>query len=388
MPRFISKPVPPIAVAALALLLMAPTGSADEDPEARLQELRQRIERVQSRIEADAGRRDKEIARLRDAEKSSAAAAADLKKTRRALAESRERQARLRGEVEEGRARLEEGRQALAEHVRSAYAIGNTERLRLILNQQDPARLGRILVYYRYLSRMKAERIALVLAELDRLRTAEGELQANTARLERLATRQAEEIDRLEAARRERAGVVASLDAGIRDRRAEAGRLEAEAQTLQDLIAELQRALEDIPGTDREPLRSHKGRLSWPISGELISDYGQPRADGSLRWNGVLVGASQGRDVRAIYYGRVAYADWLPGMGLLIVIEHGDGYMSLYGHNEALYRQVGDWVEPGEVIAGAGDSGGRARSALYFEIRRGGKPENPHQWFAGRIPAG
>lgn len=388
MDRILPKPVPRIAGAALALLLPVLAAHADDDPESRLQALRQRIDRVQTQIEADSGRRDEAIAKLRDAEKKSAAATADLKKTRRALAESRGRQEQLRKDVDEGRARLEEGRQELAEHVRSAYAIGNTERLRLILNQQDPARLGRILVYYRYLSRMKAERIARVLADLDRLRTAEEELEANTARLEELAARQASETDRLEAARRERAGVVAGLDAGIRDRRAEAGRLEAEAKTLQALIVELQRALEDIPGTEREPIRSHKGRLSWPIAGELISDFGQPRADGSLRWNGVLVGASQGRDVRAIYYGRVAYADWLPGMGLLMVIEHGDGYMSLYGHNEALYRQVGDWVEPGEVIAGAGDSGGRTRSALYFEIRRGGKPENPHRWFAGRIPAG
>jgi septal ring factor EnvC (AmiA/AmiB activator) len=373
-----------VATVAMVLALVA---RADEDPEARLQDLRERIERMQVRIEEDSDRRNQELARLRGAERRSAKASADLKATRDALGESRAQQGRLRIAVEQGRERLESGRAALADHVRAAHAIGNTERLRLLLSQQDPARLGRILVYYRYLSKAKAERIARVLEDLEQLRTAESELETNTARLEELASRQSLESERLEAARQERAAVVARLDAGIRDRRAEAGRLDAEAKTLEALIAELQRALEDIPGTDREPFRSRKGRLSWPIAGKLISDFGQPRADGSLRWNGILVGATPGRDVRAVYYGRVAYADWLPGMGLLMVIEHGDGYMSLYGHNETLYRQVGDWVEPGDVIAGAGDSGGRDRVALYFEIRRGGQPENPHRWFSVRLPA-
>ena len=106
-----------------------------------------------------------------------------------------------------------------------------------------------------------------------------------------------------------------------------------------------------------------------------------------MRWNGVLIGTDRGREVRSIYHGRVAYADWLPGMGLLLVVEHGDGYMSLYGHNESLYKRVGDWVSPGEVLAAAGDTGGRSRAALYFEIRKDGRPENPHPWFSSRVPS-
>jgi septal ring factor EnvC (AmiA/AmiB activator) len=388
MPGFLPNALANICAAAMAVLVLPAAVFADEDPEARLEALRQRIERVQAGIESDSGRRDEAVARLREAEKKSARASSDLRATRRALGESRERQGQLRSEADAARGRLDAGRQALAEHVRAAHAMGSTDRLKLMLNQQDPARLGRILVYYRYLSRMKAEQINRILEDLERLRSVEKRMAANAARLETLVSRQARKKDSLETARQQRAKIVAAIDAGIRDRRGEAVRLEAEAKTLEALIAELRRALDDIPGTDREPFRSRKGQLSWPIAGKLISDYGQPRADGSLRWNGVLVGTVRGRNVRAIYYGRVAYADWLPGMGLLIVIEHGDGYMSLYGHNETLNKQVGDWVEPGEVIAGAGDSGGRERAALYFEIRRGADPENPHRWFAGRLPAG
>ena len=106
-----------------------------------------------------------------------------------------------------------------------------------------------------------------------------------------------------------------------------------------------------------------------------------------MRWNGVVIGTDRGREVRSIYHGRVAYADWLPGMGLLMVVEHGDGYMSLYGHNESLYKRVGDWVSPGEVLAAVGDTGGRSGAALYFEIRKDGRPENPHPWFSSRVPS-
>ena len=125
-------------------------------------------------------------------------------------------------------------------------------------------------------------------------------------------------------------------------------------------------------------LRDRKGRMPWPLTGRLVNDFGQPRAGGRLRWQGVTLSAERGADVKAVSHGRVAYADWLTGMGLLLVIEHGDGYMSLYGHNEALYVEVGDWVEAGSVIAAVGDSGGNQRPALYFEIRQGRKPlESP-----------
>ena len=111
---------------------------------------------------------------------------------------------------------------------------------------------------------------------------------------------------------------------------------------LEDLIEELRKALDSLPGTSRDPFAEQRGQLGWPVTGSLLNDFGQPRAGGSLRWNGVLIGTDRGAEVRSVYHGRVAYADWLPGLGLLIVIEHGDGYMSLYGHNETLFKQLGD----------------------------------------------
>jgi len=126
--------------------------------------------------------------------------------------------------------------------------------------------------------------------------------------------------------------------------------------------------------------------LTWPVAGRLAGDYGQPRGAGPARWTGVLLETPAGTPVRAVYHGRVAFADWLQGLGLLVIVDHGGGYMSLYGHNAALLKEPGDWVEPGEAIAEVGDTGGQARSGLYFEIRSNGEPVNPHPWI-GKRPA-
>jgi septal ring factor EnvC (AmiA/AmiB activator) len=371
-----------VTVAALSCL----SGAVD-DPEARLQSVTARIQEIQADIEAETGRRDSETVRLRQAEREASEAARALRATKTSLKESRARQAVLQQQVDAGTRKLGAKRHSLATQVKAVYAGGQTERLRLLLNQQEPGRVGRILMYYRYLTDDRAQEINAVLAEINELTESEARLAENSARLTELAARQTEEARLLDAARQERSRAVASLDARIKDRRSEAARLTAEAATLQSLIEELRRALIDLPGTDRDSFSTRKGKLDWPTSGILISDFGQPRAGGSLKWNGVVIGTDRGRDVRAVYYGRVAYADWLPGMGLLLVIEHGDGYMSLYGHNESLYKRVGDWVEPGEVVAAAGDTGGKSRSGLYFEIRRNGEPENPHRWFGKRLAA-
>ena len=371
-----------VLIAVLALLLSA----AVEDPEGQLKALRERISKVQAEIEAETARRDKETTQLARVERQAALATGKLEQTRTSLDHARRDEQRLRAEVATQRDRLVTHQGALAAQARAAYAGGQTERVRLLLSQQDPGRFGRILVYYRYLSEMRSDQIEAVSTDLARLAQTQTELSETSRRLSELETRQRLEVESLEASRAERGRIVARLDAALRDRRTEAEKLAAEAASLEALIEELQQLLVDLPGADREPFATMKGKLDWPAPGVLLSDYGQPRAGGSLKWNGVLVGASRGTEVRAVYHGRVAYAAWLPGMGLLLVIEHGDGYMSLYGHNEALYKQLGEWVQPGDVIASAGDSGGRSQSALYFEIRNGTRPEDPHRWFRTRLP--
>jgi septal ring factor EnvC (AmiA/AmiB activator) len=166
----------------------------------------------------------------------------------------------------------------------------------------------------------------------------------------------------------------------IADEGKEVDRLAAQENDLTRLIAELSSILSDYPITSEEPFSTHKGRLTWPVAGTLLHEFGQPRVGGSVKWNGVVLAAPRGREVRAVYHGRVAFADWLAGMGLLVIVDHGEGYMSLYGYNETILKNTGDWVAPGDVIATVGDSGGQSQSGLYFELRNGTKPENPRRW--------
>lgn len=358
---------------------------AERDPEKALTELRQTLETLQKKLEREAQKRDRESGRLRDEEQAVARAAAALSTTRKQLAGSRERRSQLLAEQAKHRQRLESEQESLAAHVRAAYMGGRQERLRLALNQQDPARLGRLMVYYRYVSDTRARQIHGVKAELERLAAIDADIVSETRKLEDLQARRVSELEALRSARDRRSTIVATLNAGIERRGDQISRLKAEEAALEKLVEELRQALVNMPGVSRDPFADQRGKLVWPVTGNLLSDFGQPRAGGSLRWNGVLVGTSRGAEVRAVYHGRVAYANWLPGLGLLLVLEHGDGYMSLYGHNEVLFKQVGDWVAPGEVIAEVGDSGGRSRAALYFEIRKGAQPQDPHRWFRKRL---
>jgi septal ring factor EnvC (AmiA/AmiB activator) len=164
----------------------------------------------------------------------------------------------------------------------------------------------------------------------------------------------------------------------------EVTRLAAQEQDLTRLIAELTTILSDYPISSEDPFSKHKGKLTWPVAGTPIHDFGQPRVGGDIKWNGVVLAAPRGREVRAVYHGRIAFADWLAGMGLLVIVDHGEGYMTLYGYNETLLKNAGDWVAPGDVIATVGDSGGQQQASLYFELRKGTKPIDPRLWITRR----
>ena len=240
------------------------------------------------------------------------------------------------------------------------------------------------MAYYRYLNDYRAENIAEVTEQIRRLDELRGQIAAEEARLRALADDRYAELGRLNASQEERKALLANLRQRISDGGREVERLAAQEKDLSRLIAELTSILSDYPITSEQPFTAHKGRLTWPVAGTLVHDFGQPRAGSGIRWNGVVLAAAPGREVRAVYHGRVAFADWLAGMGLLVIVDHGEGYMTLYGYNETILKNAGDWVAPGDVIATVGDSGGQSQPALYFELRRGANPVNPRQWITKR----
>lgn len=269
---------------------------------------------------------------------------------------------------------------ALEKQIVSAYAIGKDEKLKLLLNSEDPARNSRLLVYYDYLNRARLQRLQEIQAGLSELRRLEKSHLKESERLGQLLSRKKVEQKRLDGTRQERKVVLASIKKELGSQGKTLQRLKEDEGQLQKLIASLHEAIERFPTeqAQNKPFSTQKGKLAWPVKGRISQRFGSKR--GSGRWSGVLVAAGEGVDVRAISGGRVAYADWLRGYGLLTIIDHGDGYMSLYAFSQSLYKEVGDWVGTGDRIASVGYSGGRTRPALYFEVRKKGKPVNPAKW--------
>jgi len=240
------------------------------------------------------------------------------------------------------------------------------------------------MAYYRYINDYRADNIAAVMEEIERLSELRSLIAAEEARLSSLAESRYAELTALNASQEERQVLLTSLKRRIASEGQEVDKLAAEEQDLTRLIAELTSILSDYPISSEQPFSQHKGKLTWPVAGTLIHDFGQPRVGGKIKWNGVVLAAPRGREVRAVYHGRIAFADWLAGMGLLVIVDHGEGYMTLYGYNETILKNAGDWVAPGDVIATVGESGGQSQPSVYFELRKGTKPVNPRQWVTRR----
>ncbi len=371
-----------LAVVALAVAAFTAQAAKPDATEAKLAKVRQQIVAMQKSLNEETTLRDTLAAKLRDAELTVAEAGRKVEALRKRRGAGEQQRLELQKERAGIERTLAAEREVLAEQLRAAHRIGGTgeeEQLKLLFNQQDPAQLGRMFVYYGYFGRSRAARIASIRAQVEQLTALDQQLTTANEALAQLEEQAATELGSLKHARSERAGVVQDLEKQIQDRQTRLARLKKQENTLEKLLADLRRVTADFPITSEEPFEKAKGRLSWPVSGRIVADFGEPRSAG-LRWNGVLLVTERGSPVRAVYFGRVIYADWLTGMGLLTIVEHRGGYLSLYGHNEQLYKSVGDWVEPGDVIAAAGESGGRSRPELYFEIRKGAKPLDPRQW--------
>lgn len=298
------------------------------------------------------------------------------------LSRSRKKLARLKKDRRQQEQNLATQRTLLGKQIRSAFMIGRQEYLKLILNQEDPALLGRTLVYYDYFNQARTQQIGQVQAALEKIKELDAGIRLATNRLRRIQRKQLAEKKALEKTYRARTLVLARLAREIKSKGQRLTQMSANEKRLENLLQAIGKAMPDIfADVDKQkPFAAYRGKLTWPVQGKVKRLFGKRRKPGKLRWNGIMIMAAKGRKVHAISHGRVAYADWLRGYGLLLIIDHGDGYMSLYGHNQSLYMETGDWVDSNEIIGEVGDSGGQQRSGLYFEIRYKGKPTNPSRW--------
>ena len=380
----------PLTSLIMLLLAALAAGAQDTDEglakvkEQELEEVRERISELKRSMDQSAASRDRLTGELRTAEVEISEKRIRLKELERERDYSISQKRQLDGQIEQLEAELESESSELASQVRGAYMNGSQERIKLLLNQRDPATLGRLITYYGYLNDYRAGNIETVSAYLRELAELRGKVAAEEARLANLAKQRYAELTKLNTAQEKRRQLLVSLRGRMADEGREIEQLAAQEKDLSQLIAELSSILSDYPISSESPFSEHKGRLTWPVAGTLVHDFGQPRVTDRLKWNGVVLAAPRGHEIRSVYHGRVVFSDWLAGLGLLVIVEHGEGYMTLYGYNETTLKNTGDWVAPGDVIATVGDSGGQARTALYFEIRRGTRPLNPRKWVTRR----
>ncbi len=281
--------------------------------------------------------------------------------------------------------KLKDQREALAALIRSAYAMGGDEELRLLLEQDDIDNVGRMLAYYRYFKRARIDRIDGLLTDLDALAKVQSDIQRQNAALKQSRDERAAQVAQLQLERDARNRLVVALDAKLKTQAERIAQLSRDEKGLLDLLAKLRDIFADIPPqlSNAQPFERLRGHLHWPLRGKIAAAFGaKDSADQSNQ--GVLIAANTGHEIRAVAHGRVVYADWLRGYGLLLILDHGDGYLSLYGCDETLLRDVGDWVDAGDVIATSGESGGRRTPGLYFELRHERKPLDPMRWLESR----
>jgi septal ring factor EnvC (AmiA/AmiB activator) len=353
--------------------------------EADLRALNKQIEQQQRQARQDVVDQERLSRALRDAELSVSRASGDLK----ALRSQRAERAAARRSLEAERLLREAEREAtesdLAGQLRAAYFMGRREPLKLLLNQRSPAEFGRNLTYYGYLGRLRAGQIATIRENILKIEDLKRRIDEEDAELASLELRQKQRVSDLESARKQRGLVLASLQEESRNRAAALDRLLKERAKLEKLVADLSRAAEAAPYDANSPFAKLRGKLSWPVAGRIAVSYGAT-ITGGLRSEGIEINADRGTDVRAVHEGKVVYADYLNGLGLLVIIDHGSGYLSLYSHNEELFKAAGSRVQAGDKIATVGDSGGRKQPGLYFQIRQAGKPVDPRAWFRAAAP--
>lgn len=379
--------------AALLLLPAAPapaqappaagTARAAEESVARerLARVREELRAARSAREATEAERGRAQAELRALDERVAAAAGALREAEAAVAAAEARARALAGEAAAIEARLDAQRAAIAALLRSVHALGRHQGLRLLLGDGQGTDTGRLLAYLRALEADRRTRVRTLIGELEALAAARAALAAAQEALRGQRDARADRHEALTSVRRARADEVAAIESRLADAAAREAALAKDEAEVLALIRRLSDAIADIPKRleGGEAFASRRGRLPWPVEGRVLAAFGDAQPGGRAG-SGIVIEAAAGSTVRAVSHGRVAYADWLRGYGMLVILDHGDGWMTLYGHNEALLAEVGMWVAAGDAIASAA---GGERGA-YFEVRARGRAQDPLAWLGRR----
>ncbi|MCZ6829541.1 MAG: peptidoglycan DD-metalloendopeptidase family protein [Gammaproteobacteria bacterium] len=369
------------------LLLAAPLSrsgaQADEETEtrARLEQLKLAMTRLSSELQDDKRERGSLRAALRKSEVAIGKLQTDIQKTRQKLQWTKNQLAKLHRQREELLIARGEQQELISREIQTAYQMGRQGQLKILLNQEQPNTLARALAYYDYFYQARSAHIEQYLSVLERINVLEPEIASTAEQLQTTQSTLDRQRQKLVIGKRQREQDLANLNATIKTKDGRLQQMASDQRELERLLEVIEEAIAALQTPeDYQSFATLKGQMPWPLRGKPRNRYGKKRGAGTLRWQGLMIPAKEGSTVSAIHHGRVVFADWFRGSGLLLIIDHGDGYMSLYAHNQALLRDVGEWVSAGAEISTVGNSGGQQQAALYFEIRDQGKPTDPTQW--------
>jgi septal ring factor EnvC (AmiA/AmiB activator) len=373
---------------ALALLTCLALGAAaqtnEEKARKQLQKLQRDIGQITREITSATAQKSQLQEKLRQSEVQAGTLSRQISENRQAIEGSKLELKELGRQQSSLQSSRDEQKAHVATELRSAWQLGSQGQLMVLLNQENPHDVARAMAYYRYLYEARTRLLERYRDTLLELQSVEQQISSAQAKLQATQDDLQQQQADLVTAQQDRQQALAKLNNSIANKNAQLKKLEADRRELQGLLEAIEVAVDKLVLPDNyQAFSAARGKMPWPVSGKTKNRYGRPRNEGKMRWQGLVIEAKEGSTVRAIHHGRVVYADWLRGYGLLLIIEHGDGYMSLYAHNQSLLREVGEWVTAGSAISTVGNSGGQIRSALYFEIRHDGKPTDPGRWCKG-----
>ena len=365
-------------------VVVHPVSMADDKSakEKQLKTLLRKIDKLKQNIDRKENSKSNYIKELESIERKIGKVNQQIRAKDKKIKGKKSELSKLRATRSKHQRQLSKEHDHLAEQVYAAFTLGRQEKAKLLFSQQDPQALQRNLVYYQYFSNARVALIDEVQRNIDKIVKTEKLIQQAKVELEKNQQQLGQQKKELGADLGKRKTIIGSLDKQLKQHSGSLSRLEDEAKQLQNLIKSIEEILVDAPESEisHKAFAELKGKLAWPVKGKLKRLFGRTKPLSQLRWQGVMIEAPGGREVKAVSHGRIAFADWLRGLGNLIIIDHGNSYLSLYGHNESLYKSAGEWVNAGDIISTVGTSGGQKKPGLYFEIRKKGKPQNPTGW--------
>ncbi len=370
-----------IVVATFFILSTNSFSETDSEREAKLKALRETMDQLRKELESTKDTRNNLLKSLESAEKEVGSLSKKAKNLENKLEDRQKKIKNLNHERSQLKDKQKSQQEQVSQYINSAYRIGKQSTLRLLLNQEDPSKVSRNIEYYDRVIDARSAKIAEYKNVINRINHIEPELQYEKQLLSRDLTQLNIQKEDLEKAQNKRKVTIASLDQTIQSQGQKLSSMKIDRKRLEKLLNRVSNYIQDIKlDTQETAFKGMKGKLPWPTHGKLTKRFGSSRVSNKLRWEGWVISSKAGTPVQSVHHGQVVFSDYLRGHGLLVIVDHGKGFLSLYAHNQALYKELGEWVNQGDVIASVGDSGGLKNHALYFELRHKGKPINPKNW--------